>query len=140
MHELAHPASPRPPLTITTAVLALYGYTPQRNHRGQCFFSGETTWHGERVRCCLGLPGLRALPEALHGPVWVGYYALDAEGAMLSDEITPSLLGFLRRLVRPAAPAPQSAPPSARLSRSTPVQRGATRPGRVPLRLGNRPR
>jgi len=140
LRQLAHPTSQRPPLTIATAVMALYGYTPQRNQRGQCFFSGETTWHGERVRCCLGLLGLRALPEDLHGPVWVGYYALDAEGAMLSDEITPSLLGFLRRLVRPTAPAPQAAPPSVRLSRSTPVQPGATRPGNVPLGLGNRPR
>jgi len=139
LRQLAHPTSSRPPLTIATAVMALYGYTPQRNQRGQCFFSGEITWHGERVRCCLGLPGLRALPEALHGPVWVGYYALDAEGAMLSDEITPSLLGFLRRSVRPAA-AQQSAPQSSRPSRSTPVQRGAMRPGRVPLRPGNWPR
>ena len=140
LRQLAHPSRQRPPLTITTAVMALYGYTPHRNHRGQCFFCGETTWHGERVRCCLGLPGLRALPEELHGPVWVGYYALDAEGAMLYDEITPSLLGFLRRSPRSVAATPQPALPSSRLSRSTPVQRGAARPDRVPLRPGNRPR
>ena len=79
------------------ALLAYHGFSYCKNHRGQCYFCKKIMWKGECVNCCLGRPELSAPIDDPNSSLWVGYYGTDESGDMLYDEMSPSVIEFLKR-------------------------------------------